>query len=380
MSNLSKITVPTHRETAIETCDAKQTNRQSTNKNVNQTRTLIRPADHPADSAKASKVPYLIALLLSAVAFAVMWVGGLVTTTDAGMAVPDWPNTFGYNMFSYPLESWLYGPFDLMAEHGHRLMASLAGLISIVLVYFTFRFETRPWVRTFSVVLLGLVILQGLLGGARVVMDARVVAKIHGCVAPLFLCGVFAFATVTSKWWRAFDLQQQTDQVVGRATKSMTLFAPVMLAVAYGQLVVGAFMRHINIDAPPNQYKMLVVMHIMTAVVIVLGTLFQWFLSRRAETLGSGTRNSINVLSILVLIQVGLGLTTWVVKYGWPAALANLEFAANFVVGEKTLTQTNLVTAHVAVGSLILACWTIHALRCRRSHYAAARLTLATDP
>ena len=118
--------------------------------------------------------------------FPLIWVGGLVTTTDAGMAVPDWPNTYGYNMFSYPLESWLYGPFDLMVEHGHRLLASLAGVISIALVWQTYRGEARPWVKNFSVVLLALVIFQGLLGGARVVMDARVVAKIHGCVCLLY--------------------------------------------------------------------------------------------------------------------------------------------------------------------------------------------------
>ena len=343
----------------------------STKTTTNQTAELV------SENANTSKVPYLIALLLSAVSFVLIWVGGLVTTTDAGMAVPDWPNTFGYNMFSYPLESWLYGPFDLMAEHGHRLMASLAGLITVVLVVFTHLYETRPWVRAFAYVLLALVIFQGVLGGARVLMDARVIAKIHGCVGPLYFAGVVGFATVTSSWWKSFDLQQ--DQIVGRATKGMAVFALVMLAVSFGQLVVGAFMRHINIDSPASLYVLLVAMHIMTAVVIVLGTLFQWFLSRRSETLGSGTRNSINLLSILVMVQFGLGLTTWVVKYGWPAALGNQEFAANYVVGEKTLTQTNLVTAHVAIGSLILACWTIHALRCRRSHYAAARLTLTTN-
>ena len=340
--------------------------------------TTNQTTDHPVDNASTSKLPYRIALLLSAIVFPLIWLGGLVTTSDAGMAVPDWPNTYGYNMFSYPMESWLYGPFDLMVEHGHRLLASLAGLVSIILVIFTYRCETRRWVRVFSLVLLGLVILQGLLGGARVVMDARVVAKIHGCVGPLYFACVVGFATVTSRWWRSLDLQQHQDQVMGRATKWMALLAPVMLSVSFGQLVVGAFMRHINVDSPPSLYVMLVAMHIMTAVVIVLGTLFQWFLSRRSETLGSGTRNSINLLSILVLVQFGLGLTTWVVKYGWPAALANQEFAANYVVGEKTLTQMNLVTAHVAVGSLILACWTIHALRCRRSYYAAARLTLKT--
>ena len=322
----------------------------------------------------ASRIPHRIALLLAAVVFPLIWVGGLVTTTDAGMAVPDWPNTYGYNMFAYPLKSWLYGPFDLMVEHGHRLLASLAGLIAIALVVFSYRCEIRPWVRKFSVFLLALVILQGVLGGARVVMDARVVAKIHGCVGPLFFACVAGFCTVTSRWWQNFDLQQ--SQLSGRATKGMVLLSPLMLSVSFGQLVVGAFMRHINVDSPPKLYVMLVAIHVMTAVLIVLGTLFQWGLSRRAQVKGSGVRGSINLLGLLVMTQFGLGLTTWVVKFGWPAWFVGQRFAANYVVGEKTFTQMNLVTAHVAVGSLILAFWTIHTLRCRRSYHATARLTL----
>ena len=342
--------------------------------------TKNQPADQASGAANTSRLPHRIALLLAAVVFPLIWVGGLVTTTDAGMAVPDWPNTYGYNMFSYPLESWLYGPFDLMVEHGHRLLASLAGVISIALVWFTYRSEARPWVKQFSVVLLALVVFQGLLGGARVVMDARVVAKIHGCVGPLFFAFVAGFVTVTSRWWQGFDLQKQQDQLQGRATKWMTMLAPVMLTVSFGQLVVGAFMRHINVDSPPKLYVMLVAIHIMTAVLIVSGTLLQWFLSRRAQVRGSGVRGSINLLGLLVLVQFGLGLTTWVVKFGWPAMMGDQRFAANYIVAEKSFPQMNLVTAHVAVGSLILAFWTIHALRCRRSYHATARLTLTTNP
>lgn len=343
----------------------------------------MQPAtSQPADqnSGTASRIPHRIALLLAAVVFPLIWVGGLVTTTDAGMSVPDWPNTYGYNMFSYPLESWLYGPFDLMVEHGHRLLGTLAGIIAIALVFFTYLSEARPWVKRFAVFLLALVILQGLLGGARVVMDARVVAKIHGCVGPLFFAFVAGFVTVTSRWWQGFDLQQQKEQLQGRATKLMAWLAPVMLTVSFGQLVVGAFMRHINVDSPPSLYVMLVAIHILTAVLIVGGTLLQWFLSRRGTVRGSGVRSSINLLGLLVLVQFGLGLTTWLVKFGWPAMLGESQFGANFIVAEKTFTQMNLVTAHVAVGSLILAFWTIHALRCRRSHHATARLTLTTTP
>ena len=160
----------------------------------------------------------------------------------------------------------------------------------------------------------------------------------------------------------------------------MTLLAPVMLTVSFGQLVVGAFMRHINVDSPPKLYVMLVAIHIMTAVLIVGGTLLQWFLSRHAQVRGSGVRGSINLLGLLVLVQFGLGLTTWVVKFGWPAMMGDQRFAANYIVAEKSFPQMNLVTAHVAVGSLILAFWTIHALRCRRSYHATARLTLTTNP
>ena len=204
--------------------------------------------------------------------------------------------------------------------------------------------------KQFSVVLLALVIFQGLLGGARVVMDARVVAKIHGCVGPLFFMFVAGFVTVTSRWWQGFDLQKQQDQLQGRATKLMALLAPVMLAVSFGQLVVGAFMRHINVDSESKLYVMLVAIHIMTAVLIVGGTLLQWFLSRHAQVRGSGVRGSINLLGLLVLVQFGLGLTTWVVKFGWPAMMGDQRFAANYIVAEKSFPQMNLVTAHVAVG------------------------------
>ena len=74
------------------------------------------------DLQPESRWPHRLAVLLCCATFPLIWVGGLVTTYDAGMAVPDWPTTYGYNMFSYPLETWLYGPWDLFIEHGHRLL------------------------------------------------------------------------------------------------------------------------------------------------------------------------------------------------------------------------------------------------------------------
>ena len=104
------------------------------------------------------------------IVFPLIWVGGLVTTYDAGMAVPDWPGTYGYNMFLYPVETWMFGPFDLFVEHGHRLLGSLAGFVAIILLVVTIRKEPRGWVCWMSLGLLLLVIIQGLLGGMRVLM------------------------------------------------------------------------------------------------------------------------------------------------------------------------------------------------------------------
>ena len=88
-----------------------------------------------------------LALLLTVLTFPLIWVGGLVTTTDAGMAVPDWPNTYGYNMLLYPWESWLLGPWDLFIEHGHRLLGALVGMVTIALMLSLIHISepTRPY-------------------------------------------------------------------------------------------------------------------------------------------------------------------------------------------------------------------------------------------
>lgn len=300
--------------------------------------------------------------------FPLIWVGGLVTTYDAGMAVPDWPGTYGYNMFLYPIETWLFGPFDLFVEHGHRLLGSLAGLVAIGLVVVTFRVEPRRWVRWMAVGLLVLVIFQGLLGGMRVRMDARELAKLHGCVGPAFFASVVAFCVVTSRWWWR---QASSGRVIPSSgleaglASGLAYWSSLMWMTSFGQLVVGAFLRHISVSSPPSVYRTLVVLHLVTAIILLVGTLAQWAVTRWSRFKGVGVRGSINVLMGLILVQILLGVCTWVVKFGWPVWFENVNFGASFVVGEKTLLQMNLITAHVAVGSLILVFWTIQMLRCQ---------------
>jgi len=147
--------------------------------------------------------PHLVACLLVAVTAVLLCFGALVTTFDAAMAVPDWPGTYGHNMFLFPLAEWLHGPWDLFLEHGHRLLGALAGLVSLALAAVAWRTDTRPAVRWLAVAAVGLVVLQGCLGGARVLLDDKTIAKVHACTGPLFFAVAVAIATLAGRRFEA---------------------------------------------------------------------------------------------------------------------------------------------------------------------------------
>src|ERR1700748_28255 len=128
--------------------------------------------------------------------------GGVVPSHGAGMAVPDWPNSFGYNMFLFPLSHWVGGVFF---EHTHRLIASGVGLLTIVLCITTLVVEDRSWVKWLSGGAVLAVIIQGVLGGLRVTEHNAVLGLFHGCLAQAFFCLVATIALVTSRFWRQFE-------------------------------------------------------------------------------------------------------------------------------------------------------------------------------
>jgi cytochrome c oxidase assembly protein subunit 15 len=298
--------------------------------------------------------------------FPLIWVGGLVTTYDAGMAVPDWPNTFGYNLFLYPWQTWLFGPFDLFIEHGHRLLASGVGLITIGLVIATFLGDSRPWMRIVSVVALLGVIGQGALGGMRVLFDDRQLAMVHGCVGPAFFALTAAIAVFTSRWWHDAQARrndevlgsgQRSDQAGGRRIQRLSLLTAAM---AYLQLVLGAGLRHVPIDATAGYFRTLVVFHVIMALAVLVHC---WMLRKACMAArevgcspnGSGLVGRATAMLVLVTAQIGLGFGTWIVKWGWPSWFADWFFAASYTVQTNSLAQALTTTAHVANGSLVLA-------------------------
>ncbi|MGE5213720.1 MAG: COX15/CtaA family protein, partial [Nitrospirota bacterium] len=174
--------------------------------------------------------------------------GGMVTSKNVGLAVPDWPTTFGYNMFLFPISKWVGG---ILFEHTHRLMGSLVGFLTIILAAWLWVREDRRWVRSLGVIAVVGVILQGILGGLRVTMMKDQIGIFHACVAQAFLGLLVFIALVTTKFWRSLGnarfavegrvstTPQLTPQFSTRFSSIKALAIAITIAV-YLQLALGA--------------------------------------------------------------------------------------------------------------------------------------------
>lgn len=160
--------------------------------------------------------------------------GSLVTSTESGLSVPDWPTTYGWNMFTFPPSKWVGGIFY---EHGHRLIASGVGFLTIILAAWLWIADPRRWLRRLGVVALGAVILQGILGGITVLFFLpTAISTAHAGLAEIFFCLTVAIALFTSPGWRRGE--DMVDDPALRFVASATTL------IVYAQILVGATMRH----------------------------------------------------------------------------------------------------------------------------------------
>jgi cytochrome c oxidase assembly protein subunit 15 len=167
----------------------------------------------------------------------------MVTSKNVGLAVPDWPTTFGYNMFLFPVSKWVGG---ILFEHTHRLMGSVMGLLTIVLAVWLWLSEDRRWLRNLGVIALAGVILQGILGGLRVTMMKDEIGIFHACVAQAFLGLLVVIALVTTNFWRTLAIQ-----TIGLQQFNRIKFLAFAITISiYVQLALGATMRHEHRDLP----------------------------------------------------------------------------------------------------------------------------------
>jgi cytochrome c oxidase assembly protein subunit 15 len=372
------------------------------------------------------------AVLTAIATLGLIGIGGLVTSHGAGMAVPDWPNTYGYNLFFFPLSQWVGGIFY---EHTHRLVASGIGLLTIVLTLWLYGRSARPFMRWAGAVLLvaggatmaamprrwadGLVlgltalafvgastvwprcepsakwlrrlglaaffevVLQGVLGGLRVVLFKDAIGIFHAALAQLFFVLVCAIALFTSRWWQTQPAR--VPSTIDHRLSTLFLFSTLLILC---QLTLGAAMRHQHaglaipdfplaygklwpaMDAGSvaryNQQRIEVVaanpitafqiglqmIHRLLAVAILGAVAFATWSTLR--TLGG--KNSLSRMALvwlgLILTQVALGAATiWSNK------------------------AADIATAHVLVGALALALGAILSIVSSRELMSAYRAT-----
>ena len=330
--------------------------------------------------------PHRFALLTAVATFPLLFVGGLVTSTGSGLAVPDWPTTFGYNMFLFPVSKWVGG---ILFEHTHRLVGSAVGFLTIILATWLWRSESRRWVRNLGLIALAGVILQGILGGLRVTMLKDEIGIFHACVAQAFLALLVVIALVTTSFWRSLD---EIDISPKKLAPIRSLAIAITLAI-YVQLALGATMRH--------QHRDLSILDFPTANGAWLPDTSATALAKINAWRDARGLSDVDAFQIWLQIThrfVALLIATGVIVFCsriWrgarqiPALKKLSMWWVAFLLVQLTLgawtiwsnKAADIATAHVAVGAIMLSfgvsisalCWRILALS---RHAASSRRAL----
>jgi cytochrome c oxidase assembly protein subunit 15 len=279
--------------------------------------------------------------------------GSLVTSTSSGLSVPDWPTTYGWNMFTFPPSKWVGG---ILYEHGHRLIASTVGFLTIVLAGWLWRADSRRWMKQLGAAALAAVILQGVLGGITVLFFLpAAISTAHAALAEIFFCITVAIALFTSPAWLRGD-DAVDDPLLRRVATTTTL-------VIYAQILIGATMRHTDAglaipDFPlmfghliPDHWDAKIAVHFAHRVgaLMVTGAVLAtaahiWYHHRERGRL---TRPA-GLITLLLVVQVSLGALT---------VLTRREVWINSV--------------HLVCGALVLATSIVLTLRSWRVKFAA---------
>jgi cytochrome c oxidase assembly protein subunit 15 len=286
------------------------------------------------------------AQFVSAATVLLIVAGGLVTSTGSGLAVPDWPTSYGWNMFTFPMRHMVGGIFY---EHGHRLIASGVGFLTIVLAVWIWKVEPRRWMRVLGLTALAAVSVQGILGGITVLYFLPTpVSAAHAGLAQIFFCLTVSIALFTSRGWTNPKQNLVDDPTLRRIAGVTTL-------MIYLQVIIGAIMRHSEAglaipDFPlafgglwPPTWSSQIAIHyahrigalvVATAIAATVGHV--WYHHRNRP----GLARPALLLVCLALAQVTLG--------------AFVIWSAKHVV---------INTAHVVVGALTLAASLVLTLR-----------------
>ena len=280
------------------------------------------------------------AVLLAFCTLLLVVAGGLVTSNEAGLSVPDWPLSYGKLM--PPMEGGIF------YEHGHRMVATTVGILTIGLVIFLFRSEPRRWLRRLGLIALGAVILQGLLGGMTVkFMLPKPVSISHACLAQLFFSTTVAIALFTSPAWKRGA--RPVDDTAEPQLRWLAILAPVCVL---GQVALGAAARHKALGIVPHVAGALLATGVILWVTLLI-------LMRYSEQ--PALRASALTLLGVTFVQVFLGIAAYMSRLATADAVQPMPVMVIFTV------------LHVAAGALTLAASVVLAIQVFRNlRWAAA--------
>ncbi len=275
------------------------------------------------ESRQGSDWRHRFAILTAVATLPLIFVGGAVTSKGAGLSVPDWPLSFGEIMPPH------WTRIDhVFYEHSHRLLGAAVGMLVLIQAVWMGFCEPRRPVRLFAYGLLAGVVIQGILGGQRVELISTTLAVVHGCFAQVFFAGTVVMALVTSRRWQTGPSQPTATR--GFPRRLTVLAAGAVLL----QLVLGAVTRHTGATILP---------HALWAVVVM--AVVHMNMGRTLADRGQPTplRRLAVLAGVLVVVQVMLGLLTWMVTRGMDDNVS------------ASLVQWLLPTGHVVIGALLLA-------------------------
>lgn len=389
---------------------------------------MLQPANNPWLHA--------FAVLTALSTLVLLGIGGLVTSHGVGMAVPDWPTTYGYNMFFFPFSKWIGGIFY---EHSHRLVASAVGLMTAILAVWFYGRNARPllrwlgtsllgvgalvmvfapaydadglvaaivgavsltaslvwprcersprWLRRLGVIAFVLVVAQGILGGLRVTMFKDEIGIFHGTLAQLFFLLIAAIALFTSRWWQSSRGREWTTTETGSLGR-LFLAGTILILL---QLMIGATMRHQHAGLAIPDFP------------LAYGKLWP---AMDAESIirYNQQRMEVTAVNSITAFQVGLqmvhrimALVIFVVvpycawaawrKWSWRHPLTRVAalwagvILVQVILGAATIWSNkaaDIATAHVVVGALSLVTGGLLCIICFRSP-ATSRETLVVS-
>ena len=272
--------------------------------------------------------------------FLLIVAGALVTSNDAGLAVPDWPTSFGS---LYKIPPMVGG---VKFEHGHRMIAEFIGFLTVLFTIWTVLIETRGWMKRLAVVTLVTVIAQGILGGITVLYYLPWwISTAHATLGQTFFCLVVLMTLFTSRSWRvapATGLARAPNKNI-LDLKTLTSLAVASLFV---QLVLGAAFRHSGIKLLP---------HLVSAAVVVF--LLLWSITRILSNYSAIPDLHRTAIVMLTVLMVQLGL-------GFAAYLTRVEWGRNAPQPAPAMVATTV--AHVVIGAVLLATSVVLAANARR--------------